>query len=162
MNVNIEANAPQSEEYSVDIGAERTPIRIKGTDRYFYMDFGDTEFPNRLDKARKEIISSLESQEPEKEAVNREETLATLESFDGNIRAALNKAFGYDVCADVFGDVSTIGLTVKGEFYFENFINSLIPIVEKEYGARLNRMSTRTQAYMSQKGKYPNPVYNKR
>lgn len=162
MNVNIEANAPQSEEYSVDIGAERTPIRIKGTDRYFYMDFGDTEFPNRLNKARKEIISFRESQKAEKEAANREETLAVLESLDGNIRSALNKAFGYDVCADVFGDVSTIGITAGGEFYFENFVNALIPIIEKEYGVRLNRMSTRTQTYMSQKGKYPNPANNKR
>lgn len=158
MNVNIENNIPETEEYVVDLGNTGTPIRIKGSKNVFYMDFGDIEFPNRLNKAKEEIVNLINIQKKEtSKKLSYKENLAVLEKTDKGIKTALNKAFNYNVSDVVFGAVSSIGVTKKGEFYFENFINSIIPIVEKEYNTRISKMSSRTQMYMSQKGEHPNP-----
>lgn len=158
MNVNIENNTPEVKEYEVDLGNTGTPIRIKGSKNVFYMDFGDVEFPNRLNKAKKQIINLLNEQKRKTEKkLNFEENLAVLDETDKGIKAALNKAFNYNVSDVVFGALSSIGITPNGEFYFENFINSIIPIVEKEYNTRMSKMSSRSQMYMSQKGQHPNP-----
>ena len=42
-------------EFAVDFEAERTPVKLGKSDRYFYMDFNDTNFPVRLQEARKDI-----------------------------------------------------------------------------------------------------------
>lgn len=170
MNVNIENNTPDTEEYVADLGMGSTPIRIKGTDRYFYMNFDDTDFPNRLLKGRKEISAFLESKREELgvndigDVENRnysaeevEHVLTVSEEIDKFIKDKLNYIFGYDVSSDVFGVASSISVTRNGEYYFDNLLNGVLPIVEKEYKVRINATNERVKKYTDQKGKHINP-----
>lgn len=170
MNVNIENNIPDTEEYEVTLAAKRTPIRIKGTDTYFYMDFGDTDFPNRLLKGRKEIAEFFESKREELGVENItdvkirdysveeiEHILEVSKEIDNFIKNQINNIFGYDVCKDVFGIASSISVSRQGEYYFDNFLNSVLPIVEKEYDVRINATNERIKKYTDQKGKHKNP-----
>lgn len=171
MNVNIENNIPNTEEYvaSTDVFANTT-IRLGKSDRYIYMNFDDTEFPNRLLKGRKEIGEYLESKRvalgvenideiksKDYSAEEIEQVLSLSEEIDRYIKDRLNYIFNYDMCRDVFGNVSSISVTRNGEYYFDNILNAILPFVEKEYNVRINTTNERMKKYTDQKGKHHNP-----
>ena len=168
MDININKNMPQEnfqDGFSIDFGTERTPVRLGKSGKCFYVDFNDIGFPVRLSEARDEIISYLEQKQkdygikdisnPVPTMENGEDNIKALRDLDNNIRAAINKAFGYDVCQDVFGIVFVIAITESGECYYEKFFNAILPLIEKQFNIRVEKFSSRTQAYLSQKGKHP-------
>lgn len=169
MNVNIENNIPDTEEYIVESDVfQRKPIRFKGTDVCIYLNFGDTKFPNRLLQGRKEIGEYLDSKRSELGVDNIddiksenleeiEKALALEEEIDAFIKSKLDYIFGYEMSKEVFGTLSSIGVTHKGEYYFENILNAILPFVEKEYDVRINTTNERMKKYTDQKGKYHNP-----
>ncbi len=146
-----------NEPCNIDFEVERTPVRLGKSNRYFYIDFNDFNFPSRLDKARKEIISFLNKyKDLTTKKLSADESIKLIDDVDKNIRSAINNAFGYDVCSDVFGIASVISVNKNGECYYEMFFNSLLPLVEKQYNVRIDKLSTRTRSYLAQKGKYSN------
>lgn len=171
MNVNIENNIPETDEYVADGDLfQRKAIRFKGSDKCVYLNFGDTKFPNRLLTARKEIGEYLESKREELGVDNIddiktdspsveeiEKTLALEDEIDNFIKEKLDYIFGYEMSKEVFDTLSTIGVTPKGEYYFDNFLNSILPFVEKEYNVRINATNERIKKYTDQKGKHINP-----
>lgn len=164
VNRNISAEIPQ-EEFSIDFEKDWTPIRLGKSNKYFYIDFNDTNFPVRLNEAREEIVAYLEAKQkkygitdindPIPDLGDGIENLKALKDLDLNIRAALNKAFGYDVCSDVFGVASTTSITPNGECYYEKFFNSVLPLIEKQFDIRINKFSARTKSYLDRKGMHP-------
>lgn len=169
MNVNIDNNTPDTEEYVVSTDMfTYTAIRLGNSDKYIYMNFDDVEFPNRLLKGRKEIGEYLESirsklgvdniDDLKAENVEDIEKVLTLEEkIDALIKAKLDYIFDYKMSDNVFGRVSSISVTRKGEYYFDNILNAILPIVEKEYNVRINATNERMKKYTDQKGKHHNP-----
>lgn len=167
VNRNISEDIPQ-EEYSIDFEISRTPVRLGKSDRVFYMDFNDTNFPVRLQEARKDIASFLESKRkelgindlsdlsPKEHSLEEvEKMLAIKEEIEDYIRKKINYMFAYDVCNDVFGLASVVSVTEKGEYYFDNFLNCVLPLVEKEYGIRIKATNEKVKAYLDKKGMHP-------
>ena len=155
-------------EYSIEFEVEKTPVRLGKSDRFFYMDFNDTDFPIRLQEARKNISKYLESKK--QELGIQEEDVLKPKKYDYKeikqmltfkkvlevyVRSQIDYIFGYPICNDIFGIASVVSVTVKGEYYFDNFLNSILPLVEKEYGIRIKATSEKVKAYLSQKGMHP-------
>lgn len=177
MNVNIEdklnvENNTPDEEYVAKTTAfvRNKAIRLQGTDKRIYLNFDDTDFPNRLLKGRKEIGEYLESKRVELGVENIDEikskdysveeiekVLSLSEKIDRYIKDRLDYIFDYDMCQEIFGNVSSISVTRNGEYYFDNILNAILPFVEKEYNVRINATNERMKKYTDQKGKYHNP-----
>lgn len=170
MDVNIDKNninLPEND-FCVDFDVEKTPVRLGKSDRYFYMDFNDTNFPARFQKGRQEIADFLEKKRGElgiddindlqaKEHTYEEieKTLAISDEIDKFIKDKVNFIFGYDVSKDVFGIASSVSVTRNGEYYFDNFLNSVLPLVEREYQVRIKATNERIKKYTDRKGMHP-------
>lgn len=170
MDVKIEKNTlnlPENE-FAVDFDVEKTPVRLGKSDRYFYMDFNDTNFPVRLKQGREDIanfleekrqelgvedISELQSKEHTVEEI--EKTIAISNEIDTFIKNKVNFIFGYDVSSTVFGIASSVSVTRNGEYYFDNFLNSVLPLVEREYQVRIQATNERIRKYTDRKGMHP-------
>ena len=168
MNADINKNTPieaPQEEFSIDLEIKRTPVYLGKSGKCFYVDFNDIGFPVRLNEARDEIIDYLEKKQkeygiedinnPVPNLDNSDDNLEALKDLESHIRAAINKAFGYDVCQDVFGVVYVTAITASGECYYEKFFNGILPLVEQQFGVRVNKFSARAKTYMSKKGMHP-------
>ncbi len=170
MNVNTEKHSPELEnnEFVVDFETEKTKVRLGKSDRYFYMDFNDTNFPIRLQQGRKEIaeflelkraelgvedIADLQAKEHSLEEI--EKTIAISNDIDSFIKDKVNYIFGYDISKDVFGIASSVSVTKKGEYYFDSFLNSVLPLVEREYQVRIQATNERIRKYTDKKGMHP-------
>lgn len=172
MNVNIENNTPNTNEYVAQTTAfaQHKAIRLQGTDKRIYMNFDDTEFPNRLIKGRKEIGEYLENKRKELGVdniddvksqnytlENIEKMLSISEEIDSYIKDRLDYIFNYEMSKEIFGNVSSTSVTRNGEYYFDNILNAILPFVEKEYNVRINATNERMRKYTDQKGKHRNP-----
>ena len=171
MDVNVNRNMiediPQ-EEYSIGFEVEKTPIRLGKSDRFIYMDFNDTNFPARLMQGREEIanfleekrkelgiedISQLQAKEYTLEEI--EKTIAISNEIDSFIKNKVNYMFGYDISKEAFGIASSVSVTRKGEYYFDSFLNSILPLVEREYQVRIQASNERIRKYTDKKGLHP-------
>lgn len=170
MDVNLKNISQEvvQDEYCIDFEVVRTPVKLGKSGKVFYMDFNDTNFPVRLQEARKDIADFLENKQQElnikdlSDAEPKERTFEEIENIlnykkdvEKFIREKINYMFGYEVCDDVFGLASVISVTPKGEYYFDNFLNCVLPLVEKEYGIRIKATNERVQAYLDKKGMHP-------
>lgn len=170
MDVNIEKNTLNlpEDEFTVDFDVEKTPVRLGKSDRYFYMDFNDTNFPVRLKQGREDIAKFLEEkrqelgveditelQAKEHTVEEIEKTIAISNEIDSFIKNKVNYIFGYDISATVFGIASSVSVTRNGEYYFDNFLNSVLPLVEREYQVRIKATNERIKKYTDRKGMHP-------
>ena len=170
MDVNIKNNTLNSldNDFAIDFDIERTPVRLGKSDRYFYMDFNDTNFTVRLKQGREEIATFLEAkrqelgiedisqlQAKEHTVEEIEKTIAISNEIDVFIKSKVNFIFGYDISKDVFGEASSVSVTRKGEYYFDNFLNSVLPLVEREYQVRIKATNERIRKYTDKKGMHP-------
>lgn len=169
MDVNVNRNMiediPQ-EEYSIGFEIEKTPVRLGKSDKYIYIDFNDTNLPVRLQEARENISKYFEDKKTE---LNIDENLSAdnysieeidqilkvKKEFEKYIRSQLDYIFGYKICDDVFGISSVISVNKKGEYYFDNFLNSILPLIEKEFDIRLKATSEKVKYYLDRKGTHP-------
>lgn len=170
MDVNTErsiTDLPENE-FAVDFETDKTAVRLGKSNRYFYMDFNDTNFPIRLKQGRDDIASFLEAKRAElgiedmselkaKEhtAQEIEKTIAISKEIDSFIKNKVNFIFGYDISKDVFGIASSVSVTRKGEYYFDSFLNSVLPLVEREYQVRIQATNERIRKYTDRKGMHP-------
>ena len=170
MNVNIKGNITElpENEFAVDFETEKTAVRLGKSDRYFYMDFNDTNFPARFKKGREDIANFLEKKRTELSINNIgdlqtnvhsveeiEKTIALSDEIDSFVKNTINFIFGYDICADVFGTASSVSVTRKGDYYFDSFLNSVLPLVEREYKVRIQATNERIKRYTDKKGMHP-------
>lgn len=170
MDVNIEKNisALPEDEFAVDFETEKTAVRLGKSDRYFYMDFNDTNFPIRLKQGREDIANFLEQkrqelgiedigelQAKEHSVEEIEKTVAISNEIDRYIKNKVNFIFGYDISATVFGIASSVSVTRNGDYYFDSFLNSVLPLVEREYQVRIKATNERIKKYTDRKGMHP-------
>lgn len=170
MDVNTNRNVTDlpENEFTVDFETEKTAVRLGKSDRYFYMDFNDTNFPIRLKQGRDDIAKFLEEKRTElgiediselqvKEHTTEEieKTIAISNEIDAFIKNKVNFIFGYNISKDVFGIASSVSVTRKGEYYFDSFLNSVLPLVEHEYQVRIQATNERIKKYTDRKGMHP-------
>lgn len=161
-------NAPEVNDFVVDFEVEKTPVRLGKSDKYFYMDFNDTNFPLRLKQGREEIANYLENkrselgvndiaelQAKEHTVEEIEKTIAISNDIDKFIKDKINHIFGYNISDTIFGIASSVSVTRNGEYYFDNFLNSVLPLVEREYNVRIKATNERIKKYTDRKGMHP-------
>lgn len=140
--------------FDKNFGTGKTPVKLGKNDRYFYMDFNDTNFPVRLKQGCEEIgkflkekcselgiedISQLQVKGRMVEECERK--LSVFHEIDTVIKNKIDFIFNYNVSNDVFGIAPCIWITKKGEFYFDNFLNGLLPLVEENFGIKLQSIN---------------------
>lgn len=170
MDVNVEKNISNlpDNEFAVDFETEKTAVRLGKSDRYFYMDFNDINFPARFKKGREDIAEFLEKKrielgiddfdetQPKNESVEEVERIINLSSeVDNHVKSVIDYMFGYPISKDVFGCASCLSVTRKGEYYFDNFLNAVLPLIEREYQVRIKASNEKIRKYTDKKGMHP-------
>ena len=95
---------------------------------------------------------------------NVEDDVALLKKTDIDIRKIINAAFNtcsenepgfYDICNAAFGDANCCSVSKNsGNYYFEDFMIALYPVIEAEYNVRVDKLKNKVAKYTAQKGKY--------
>lgn len=169
MNANLKNNITNSpDDFVIEFEAEKTPVRLGKSDRYFYMDFNDTNFPARLQQGRSDISEFIQSKREEfgvddiSDIYSKERTVEEIEKaimlskeIDEFIKSKIDFIFGYDISKDVFGSASSVSVTRLGEYYFDSFLNAVLPLVEREYQVRIKATNERIRKYTDHKGLHP-------
>ena len=120
---------------------ENNVIRINTSD------FGILE---RLEKVQK----SLENLQREAENTQNTESADGLQysmlgEIDKQIREKINYVFGSDVCTPAFGTACCLSFC-NGAPMFENFLNAIIPEIEKDMTIEKDKMQANIGKYTNQ------------
>lgn len=151
------------QEIQIDTGLIKFNLRDKTTKEFYgTIAFNPTDFNilKRFDEARKNIIEA--QKEFEEEDVDLKEDGTPFETSNSIIKSVdkLNKLiceqidfiFDSDISNTVFGNKSPLAL-IKGKLFFENFMNSVHPIIEKEINNQIVETEKRTSKYTSKYNK---------
>lgn len=124
-------------EYAIN-GDENNVIRFNPTD------FGLVE---RIKKAQKKI-EELEKHynKAEKTQENAEKILI---DYDRKIRDQINYVFNSDVCTAAFGSTNCMTICA-GQPLYQNFLEAVIPILEKDINTESKKAQKRISRYTSQ------------
>ena len=170
MDVNVERNILNlpDDEFAVDFETEKTAVRLGKSDRFFYMDFNDINFPARFKKGREDIGDFLEKKrvelgvddfgelQPNNESIEEiDKIINLLGEVDSYVKGTIDYMFGYPISKDVFGCASCLSVTRKGEYYFDNFLNAVLPLIEREYQVRIKASNEKIRKYTDKKGMHP-------
>lgn len=158
-------NVKTNKEKVINFEIEKTRYRLGNSDRYIEIDDGDLNLPVRFQEIGEDIqkyFNELKDKFGIKDLndVNNISTgdiakdVEELKNTDAFVKEKINYAFGYDVSSVAFGSASCISTTKNGEYYFENFLNAVLPLIEKEFDVRIKKVSTKAQAYIKQKGAF--------
>lgn len=156
----------ETERKVLNFEIKKTRYYLGNSDRFVEVDEGDMNFPVRIKQIRKEIndyIDRLKAKYGIKDiddianvkTGNEEEELQIISDTDLFIKDRLNYAFDYDVSSAAFGSASCLSVTENGEYYFENFLNSILPVIEATFGVRIDKLSVRIKKYTDKKGLHP-------
>lgn len=160
MNAKIKQNTDV-----INFEIERKKYRLGKSDRYVEIDTGDFNIIQRFEQANREITDYLDKLS-KKYGINGIEDVGNistgdiskdieqLKETDEFLKNKIDCIFNYEVSKIVFGNASCVSVTSNGEYYFENFLNSVIPVLEKEFSTRIDKLSVRSKEYLAQKGKY--------
>lgn len=87
---------------------------------------------------------------------NIETDIEFMRKADNYVKEQLNMIFNYDVSSIILGPVSSFTFDSKtGEYLFEKIINIFVPIINKEFGACVDKMKSRIKTYTDRKGMHP-------
>lgn len=126
-------------EYAIN-GDESKVIRISTTDIALY---------DRTKKAMKNI-ERLSEDYRKTEAKTSDQANELFVKADRDIKEQINSIFGYDVSSVVFGISNCMSVTKNGYMLFENFLNVVIPVIEKDMKEAVDKQNKRIQKYTSQ------------
>lgn len=135
----------------IDFNIEGKTYKLGNSDKEITLFPADASFPDRLEQAYSEIekyISNL------KNAEDTNVMLKQISETDKYIRSKIDYAFGYEISQTVFGCVSAASLDENGFYLFEKFISAMLPVIEKEFNNRLDKLNKRVKSYTDKKGIY--------
>lgn len=163
MNAKIQKNENPANVIDFNPDQNKKEYRLGNSDRVLCVDTADLNFPDRLNTALQNIDGHIKNLS-EKYGIHDiddvgklstgsvESDIALLRETDKYIKEQLNSAFDYDISSVAFGKASCITVTPTGEYFFENFLNAIYPVVEKEYKTRIKRLTKRMDKYTAKKG----------
>lgn len=120
---------------------ENNVIRINTSD------FGIFE---RLEEVKKDL-ENLQKEAKQIESSENEDGLqcAHFGEIDNKIREKINYVFGSDVATPAFGTARCFSFC-NGAPMFENFLNAVIPIIEKDMAIEIDKMQANIGKYTNQ------------
>ncbi len=136
----------------IDFGIEAVKCQLGNSDKYIYFYPTDANFPERLEEAYDEIEKYASGL---KEVEGIEAKIKQNREIDEFVKAKIDYAFGYPVSETAFGCVSALSLDADGFYLFEKFINAILPVIEKEFGKRFEKLNKRVKSYTDKKGMHP-------
>ena len=128
-------------EYAIN-GDENNTIKI---------DMSDIGLIDRMKNAIKEIA---DYQKELSKVENPDESILT--NADKKAREIINKALDSNVCSKAFGNKNCLSIAVNGKMLIENFVEALIPIIEKDF-ANECRIKEKTDKYIQPVIEQPAP-----
>lgn len=155
------------EEKTIQFQIEKTRYYFPDKAHYIEIDAGDINLPTRLVEARKQIIEYSTNFAKELGVDNLDDVskvgtgdidkdIAVLRGVDDFIRERINYILDDENGAqNAFGAASCISVTKNGEYYFENFLNALIDVVNAEFNIRIDKTKSRIKTYTDKKGLHP-------
>lgn len=165
MNVNTENKEMMVDNNFIDFEIETTKYRIGKTDKYIEINTDDINLPVRLEEACKNIDAYFENKRKEYGISEVEDvfdsdklgsvtnSLEAITAADLYVREQINYAFDSDVCTLAFGKANCMSVCKdKMTYYYENFLNAMMKVIEKEYNIKLNAVSSKARAYINKKG----------
>lgn len=135
-----------------DFEIEAVKCQLGNSGKYITFYPADANFPDRLQEAYDEIEKYTADIKPAEGVENQIKQSREADKF---IKEKLDYAFGYPVCDIAFGCVSTLSLDENGFYLFERFISALMPVIEKEFGKRFDKLNKRIKSYTDKKGQHP-------
>lgn len=151
----------------IQFSVEKTRYYLPDRVHYIDIDAGDVNFPTRLIEARKEIIEysgniakiyNIEGLDDIATVTTGdiEKDVLVLREADEFIKGKINKILNDDnASTNIFGNASSISVTKNGEYYFENFLNALIDVINVEFDTRIDKIKMRVKKYTDRKGLHP-------
>lgn len=140
------------EELKINYELSGKKVRLGNSDKYITFYPADANFPDRLQQAYDEIEKYTADIKP---ADGIENQIKQSRDADKFIKEKLDYAFGYPVCDTAFGCVSALSLDENGFYLFERFISALMPVIEKEFSKRFDKLNKRIKSYTDKKGQHP-------
>lgn len=120
---------------------ENAVIRINTTDIHII---------DRITQAKKKLNEIMSEYSAINENdVTSDEAVKLMSEAEKKIREQINYVFGSDVCSAAFGITSCLS-PVGGQPLFMNFLDAVLPIIEKDVLAERNATSKNIQKYTSQ------------
>ena len=150
----------------ISLDIQRDRYYLGDSDKFIEIDSADMNFPTRMAEAARNIETYFEEIRKKYNLKDTddlndiktgkiEEDLSIFSDSDKFIKEKLNYVFDYDVSSVIFGNASCLTVTAKGEYYFENFLNAIMPIIEKTFDVRLKKLNMRVKSYTNRKGSHP-------
>lgn len=150
----------------IDYKVKRTRYYLGDSEQFIEIDEGDMNMPIRIQQMKKDIDEYIDSLKT-KYGINDIDDLGSIKTGDVDeeiqvfvetdnfIKDKFNYAFDYDVSAAAFGNASSLSVTEKGEYYFESFFNAVVPVIEKTFDTRIDKLGVRVKKYTDRKGMHP-------
>ena len=163
MNANIKKAEPISNVIDFNPDQNKKEYQLGNSGRKLLLDTADLNFPDRLNTALQNIDKYIKEMSDKYGIHNLDDVgklstgstegdITLLRETDKYIKEQLNAAFDYDVASVAFGKASCITVTASGEYFFENFLGAIYPVIEKEYNTRIKKLSRRVDKYTVKKG----------
>lgn len=155
------------EEKIIQFQVERTRYYFPNKTHYIEIDAGDINLPTRLIEARKQMIEYSEklAKQHDIQGIDDisevstgdiEKDITILQEADAFIRDRINYILDdTNGSQNAFGNASCISVTKNGEYYFENFLNALVDVVNAEFDTRIEKVKMRVKTYTDRKGMHP-------
>lgn len=158
-----------------EVNDNRVEYKLGKSDRTILIDTGDINLPVKLSDAMDKLNDYFASMNAtygvkKLDEIDKVRTgsvegdIALLRQTDIDVRKIINEAFNtcgedepdfYDICAAAFGTANCCSVSKKsGNYYFEDFLMALYPVIEAEYNVRVDKLKKKVSKYTVQKGKY--------
>lgn len=155
MNVDVKGKTKDT----IYLDIEKKRYYIGKSDKYIEFDDADINIPVRLTEAIEDINKYIQDFKTkygieETDDINKVSTgdiqkdIALMKEADNFVRNKVDFIFDGNVSKNAFGRASTMSVTKKGEYYFENLLNAVIPHIEETFNVRINKISARAEAYL--------------
>lgn len=110
------------------------------------IDPSDVNILKRSENAKKNIIEYIDEATKIAGTMNDEDAMEELDKIDKKIKHELNAMFDYDVSSIFFGQTHCLS-TSGGITFIENFLDAVIPVIEKEFEKEIQAASDRIDKY---------------
>lgn len=159
----VEKKPEKIQEIEIDTGLIKFNLRDKTTQElYGTIEFNPTDFNilKRFDEARETIINAQKDFETDDVELKSDGTptetskdiIKAVDKLNDLICKQIDYIFDNDISKVVFGNKSPLAL-IKGNLFFENFMNAVQPIIEREINNQMVETEKKTSKYTSKYNK---------
>ncbi len=149
-------------EIVLDTGLVKFALRDSVTkELYGVISFNPTDFNilKRFDEARKNIEKAklsinkdIDLNSEGKPVSDSEDVMTMVDKLSKLICEQIDFIFNSEISKSVFGNTSPLAM-IKGKLFFENFINAVYPVIEKQIKDAMEKTEKKVSKYTGKYGK---------